>query len=202
MDTEIKTKTWKFWNNLTLLSVNYSRDCINEWEKITKFEYEKDSEENIENCKTCICTQKHLIKVFYFKNKYNNNKIKIGSKCIKQFMNIEFEKIKNDRDKLMLDKKELKKQINNRCERCLSLGKTKNCKHCSFINEYAFNLLLDIEYIKKIRIKDKEYKIKPHSLWYRQIIFLNLRRDNIKEIKVLKKQYLDLETILENDYDI
>jgi hypothetical protein len=64
---ELKTKTWKFWNNLMDLSINKNHDCVNEWERIRKYDFDKESEEiNEDNEVECICTQKHIIKVFYF----------------------------------------------------------------------------------------------------------------------------------------
>ena len=195
---DLKTKTWKFWNNLMNLSINKSVECIDEWERIMKFEYDQDAED-INNEIECICTQKHLVKIFYFKNKFNNNLIRIGSRCIKQFLHDEYQILKNEREKLMKDKKELKKLMNNRCERCLSYCK-KECDKCLFINDYAFNKL-DNGYIKWLRQFEKIKEIKHNSILERQINFLNLRKMNKLELKDLDKKYLDLTNNLENNYN-
>jgi len=195
---DLKTKTWKFWNNLMNLSINKTVECIDEWERIMKFEYDQDAED-INNEIECICTQKHLVKIFYFKNKFNNNLIRIGSRCIKQFLHDEYQILKNEREKLMKDKKELKKLMNNRCERCLSYCK-KECDKCLFINDYAFNKL-DNGYIKWLRQFEKIKEIKHNSILERQINFLNLRKMNKLELKDLDKKYLDLTNNLENNYN-
>lgn len=196
---DLKTKTWKFWHNLMELSINKNQDCINEWERILKHEYDQEAED-INNEIECICTQKHLVKIFYFKNRFNDNLIRIGSRCIKQFLYNEYEIIKDEREQLMKDKKELKKLINNRCERCLSYCK-KDCDKCSFINDYAYSKL-DNGYIKWLRQFEKTKEVKKDSILDRQIKFLNLRKFNKLELKDLDKKYIDLINNLENNYNV
>jgi len=196
---ELKTKTWKFWNNLMELSINKTNECVNEWERILKYEYDQHAED-INNEIECICTQKHLVKIFYFKNRFNDNLIRIGSRCIKQFLHDEYQILKNEREKIIKDKKELKKLINNRCERCLSYCK-KDCDKCKFINDYAIDKL-EVGYIKWLRKIEKIQDIKPDSILDRQIKFLNLRKINKLEIKDLEKKYIDRDFNLENNYNL
>lgn len=196
---DLKTKTWKFWNNLMNLSINKTVECIDEWERIMKFEFDQENEQVDEEVE-CICTQKHLVKIFYFKNKYNDNLIRIGSRCIKQFLHQHYEEIKNEKTDLINQKRELKKLINNRCERCLSCCKNK-CESCLFINDYAYNKLEDNGYIKWLRKIERIQTIEPNTILDRQIRFLNLRKINKLEIKDLDKKYLDLINNLENNYN-
>jgi len=196
---EFKTKTWKFWNNLMSLSINKTNDCIDEWERIPKYIYEEENPHEEEDEKSCICTQKHLIKVFFFKNKFNNNSIRIGSRCIKQFLHQEFEIIKTTREKFLKEKKQLKKIINNRCDRCLSYCE-RTCENCTFINDYAFNKL-NKGYIKWLREKEKKEVIISTSILGRQIRLLNLLKINRLEIKSLEIKYIDLINNLENNYN-
>jgi hypothetical protein len=194
-----KTKTWKFWNNLIELSINKNQECVNEWQRIRKFDFDQNNEE-IDNEVECICTQKHLVKIFYFKNKYNDNLIRIGSRCIKQFLQSEFNAMVEERERLMKERKELKKLMNSRCERCLSFC-MKECDKCLFINDYAYSKL-DNGYIKWLRKLEKIQEIKPDSILDRQIRFLNLRKINKLELKDLDKKYIDCEFNLENNYNL
>jgi hypothetical protein len=194
---EFKTKTWKFWNNLTALSINKSHDCVDEWERIPKYTYEQENPDEEE--KICICTQKHLVKMFFFKNKFNNNLIRIGSRCIKQFLQEEFEIIKSIKEKFLKEKKDLKKLIDNRCDRCLSYC-DKECNNCKFINDYAFDKL-NKGYIKWLREKEKKEVIISSCILGRQIRLLNLLKINKLEIKALEIKYIDLINNLENNYN-
>ena len=215
---EHKTKTWKFWENLMKLSINKTQECVDEWENIDVEEFCKyDDTEDDEKCDECICSQKHLIHIHYFKNKYNDNVVRIGSKCIKQFLKNQYEILENERDQLMIEKKEIRKIINQRCERCKSHLNSKNdiikkkdnnqtekykcCDKCLFINNYAYSRLND-GYIKWLRIKEKEDFIIPNDIRDRQIRFLNLRESNEKEILKLEKKYLDIEKIIINNYNL
>jgi hypothetical protein len=213
---DYKTKTWKFWNNMMNLSINKTHDCLNEWERIFKHEFDDLNEEVNDNEEIeCICSQKHIVKIFYFKNRLNDNVIRIGSKCIKQFLHQHYDQIKEERQKLMEDKKEINKLINKRCERCLSNINLNNkiytskdrhtkesyehCGRCTFINNYALNKL-EKGYIKWLRQLEKTKTIIEDTILDRQIKFLNILKLNRQEIKDLEKKHLDLVNNLENNY--
>jgi Pyruvate/2-oxoacid:ferredoxin oxidoreductase delta subunit len=217
---EHKTKTWKFWENLKKLSINKTQDCVDEWEAIDFEDYNEynDIIEDEEQLNMCICSQKHLIHIFFFKNKYNDNVIRIGSKCIKQFLKNQYEILLNEREEYMIERKEINRLINKRCERCKSHVSCKKdilqrfdkydenkikyiyCKSCSFLYNYDYSKSLKKGYDEWL-IKNKD-NIIINSMNDRIMKFYKLKKENENEISILEQKYLDIDFILQNNYNL
>lgn len=116
-------RTFKFWSELKNNSNNKTSnndDLLNEWElndeeynhcgcrtgKIIKNDLENESDEEKKkdlfianfDCINCICGEECIYKIYYVKNKFNNNKLIVGSRCVKNFMKKNYEIYKENKN--------------------------------------------------------------------------------------------------------
>jgi len=198
-----KTKTWKFWRNLQILSFENSNECINEWDRIRKDEI--DDEEDITDIhinkndkdsnklNTCICGQRHLVKVYFFRNNLTDHIVPIGCKCIQQFYLKEYTKILKERDILKEQMKDLKRQLKTRCATCGSI-KNKKCLSCADLTDDDIKKLNNNGYVNYIRKLNDKLIYSCHVK--RQIKILNIIDTNKKEIEGLKEKLNQIEELI------
>uniref|UniRef100_A0A6C0EE69 Uncharacterized protein n=1 Tax=viral metagenome TaxID=1070528 RepID=A0A6C0EE69_9ZZZZ len=129
-----------FYNNLINKSEDKTIECIKEWKFFKR----------IINETYCICGHDILYN-YYIKNIINDNKLIVGSTCIKQFMKNNEELIQS------INKiKTIEKYIKNHEENKLDVGKYKNEYFKDIYND--INKKGYIEFISKNLMKNKSLK--------------------------------------------